>query len=193
MRWLVVVGSYTLAGAVSSVAVGAGFGAFGGVVWKEVIPPALAGVIGSALVAVVGSGALARELGMLPVGLPQARRQTGGVWAKSYGLSAAAVLWGFDLGLLFTTWLTFSGAWLVVTLAFVLGSPALGAALLVSYWLGRALSVWMAPLFLIRLGGVVQLLDEITRERPLFRRLHVVALVPLTMLGILLQADLAGG
>lgn len=178
--------SYTLAGLVSSGAVGAGLGALGGAI-EAALPAESSRVVAVVLVATVAAGALARELGLLRLPLPQLRRQTGGTWARALGQPAASLLWGFDLGLTFTTWLTYSGAWLVAVLAFATGGPAFGAAVLMSYWLGRALSVWFAPLLLTRPGSIVELVAEIDRERPFLHRLHVIGIGAIAVLAIVVH------
>lgn len=171
-QWLGNVLSYTLAGGAAGVAVGAALGALGGVL----LPGRLDGrrLLAAGAVAFV---ALARELGWLSVPLPQLRRQTRDTWAKSFPGALAAALWGLDLGLVFTTWLTFAGVWLLAAVAFLAGEPGFGAALFGLYWLGRTLSVWLAPLWLTSASATPWLLDAIAGQRQLFQRLHELGLI----------------
>lgn len=125
----------------------------------------------------VGLIAIAREVGWLSFPLPELRRQTEGVWAKLFSGTVAATLWGFDLGLVFTARLTFSGVWLLVAVAMLVGEPAFGSALFVLYWLGRALSVWIAPLLMPDADATPWVLDVIYRHYRLFQRIHVLGLV----------------
>jgi len=163
--------TYTLAGALTSVLLGAGLGLVGALTLPDdmAVP---AGLLGLAVATV----AMARELGVVAVPLPQLGRQTQGMWAKSYGFTAAALLWGLDLGLVFTTWLTLSGAWVLALAAFLVGKPLFGAALFGAYWLGRALSVWVGPLLMERATDTPRLLATLYDRRRLFRAAHVVGL-----------------
>jgi hypothetical protein len=163
--------TYTLAGSLTSVLLGAGLGLAGALALpKDVGLPA--GLLGLG----IASLALARELGVVAIPLPQIGRQTQGMWAKSYGFTAAALLWGLDLGLVFTTWLTLSGAWVLALAAFLVGEPVFGAALFGAYWLGRALSVWVGPLLMERATDTPGLLATLYAERRLFRASHVAGL-----------------
>lgn len=170
-KWLVNVTAYTLAGGAASLLVGALLGILGG--W---IVPARVGMLGILIAIAVALLALARELSWLAIPLPQRRRQTRDIWAKVFPSTWAAALWGFDLGLVFTTWFTFAGVWLLVIVAILIGSPQFGAALFTAYWLGRALSVWIAPMLLSDATATPQLLDEIVAQYRLFQRMHVVGL-----------------
>jgi hypothetical protein len=171
-QWLRDVGAYTAAGVVASAAVGAGLGWLGRLLVAEQVRgwwPLVA--------LTVAMLALARELGWRGVPLPQPSRQTRDVWGKVFPEPLAAALWGFDLGLVFTTQLTFAGAWLLAVVATAAGSPTFGAALFVLYWLGRALSVWLMPRLLHDPSAVPDLLAEVSRQRRLFHGIHVVGLV----------------
>ena len=143
-----------------------------------------------AAVAGVGAAAVARELRLLRLPLPQLKRQTSGAWSKSLGQPLASFLWGLDIGFVFTTWLTFSGAWLVATLALVTHDPAFGAVALLAYWIGRALTVWIAPFWISHPGKAMELMVEIGRERQLFRRLHALALGVITVVFVAAQSSL---
>lgn len=171
-RWLTEVTVYTLAGSVTSAFVGATLGWLGGLVFPQ--PVGRGGIVLALAVAVM---AMARELGWIKFPLPQLRRQTRDIWAKIFPRPVAAGLWGLDLGLFFTTYFTFAGLWLLVVLAVLVGAPAFGAALFVVYWLGRALSVWIASWLLPSAGATAQFLDSIDGQYRLFQRLHVLGLV----------------
>lgn len=95
--------------------------------------------------ALLGAVVAAREFGVVSFRWPQPRRASADIWAKRWGHERASILWGLDIGSFFTTWFTFSGAWWLVALAFASGGPGLGAALYAAYWMGRALTVWLAP------------------------------------------------
>lgn len=177
-QWLKNVAAYTLAGGLSSVFVGGVLGTFGGALLLFL--PALRADVGGpgVLIAIaVAVTAIAREVGWVSLPLPQLRRQTKQVWAILFPRRLAATLWGLDLGLTFTTRLTFSGVWLLAAVALLAGNPAYGATLFALYWLGRALSVWIAPLLMQDASATPQLMDRIAGEHHLFRQVHVGGLI----------------
>jgi hypothetical protein len=130
---------------------------------------------GVAVAIAVAATAAARELGLVALPLPQARRQTDGRWAHM-GRTTAAVLWGIDIGLFATTWLTFAGAWLIPVLALLAASWSFGAALFGAYWFGRAASVWVAPAFLRTGRDTSHMLDALTLSHRTVQLVHVAAL-----------------
>jgi hypothetical protein len=169
--------AYTIAGALSSTLVGGAVGAVGGLVlapdaWRP----------GMAAVLLLGVVVVARDMGWIRFPLPQPRRQTRDVWAYRHGALAAAALWGFDLGLVVTTWFTFAGVWVLVASAFLVGDALLGSVLLLSYWLGRAASVWVGPLLLEDPSRTPFMLDEISQRRRSFRSINLLGV------GLLLSA-----
>lgn len=170
-KWLMNVTAYTLAGVVTSALVGGGLGIAGAALLPERL-----GRVGMAIALAVALVALARELGYLAVPLPQIGRQTQGMWAKRYGATTAATMWGLDLGLTFTTWLGMAGPWVLAAVAFLAGGPLIGAALFVGYWLGRALSVWVGPLLMTSAADTPALLASLDDQQRLFRSVHVAAL-----------------
>jgi cytochrome c biogenesis protein CcdA len=145
------------------------------------IPPS--GLAVTAIVVPLAVAATAKELGWITVPLIQPRRQTNECW-KVHGRRVAGLLWGFDLGLLFTTWFTFAGTWLVPALAFATGKASFGAALFVAYWLGRALPIWLAPA-LLRRTSTLGMLRHLSREYRTLQLFHAGALCWLTVLVLL--------
>ncbi len=87
-----------------------------------------------------------REYGWLRFPIPNRRRQTEKVWAHDFGFTVAALMWGLDIGLGFATHIS-PGFWVLATGAVALADPRFGALLLLAYWIGRALPVWVGPLF----------------------------------------------
>jgi hypothetical protein len=87
-----------------------------------------------------------------------------------------AGLWGLDLGLVFTTWITFAGPWFLAAVSLAGRDPWFGAAVFSAHWLGRACWVWLAPFLLPGPSAAPQVLDEIDEARPLFSLLHSVGL-----------------
>ena len=172
-----VVVAYTIAGALASAGVGAVLGELGGVVHVGLIEGEAA--LAVAVLAVI---AAAREIGNVSSSFPQPHRQTREAWGKRHPRPVAAILWGFDLGLVFTTWFTFSGTWVILALAFATASPSLGAMLLVTYWLGRASSVWVAPVLLPEANAMLTVIDRINGARRRFQVAHAMAMMWLAVL-----------
>jgi hypothetical protein len=164
--WLRGVSLYTLGGAITSVLVGLTIGAAGSLVMRPFATAAL-----MVCFAIAGAGFL-REARLVRLPLPQLKRQTRDIWARSNLGAGAAALWGLDLGLTFSSWMTFAGVWFVVAVAAASADPALGAAMLISYWSGRALSVWLAPLLAPSVGTTPELLLAISGEGRVLRRVH---------------------
>ena len=116
---------------------------------------------------------LLRETGTVAVPMPQWRRQTSAVWARVLPLPVAAGLWEFDLGLVFTTWLTYAGPWLLAAIAFFVADVVFAAMLFSTYWAGRVLTVWLVPV--VNRCGVDTdtYLADLTDRKALYRRVHV--------------------
>ena len=170
-RWLVNVAAYTLAGLATSAYVGAVLGALG----SSFVPDGIRR-FGLAIAVGLAGVAIARGFGWTSFALPRVRRQTRDVWGKRFDGTAAATLWGMDVGLAFTTRFTFSGLSVLTAVAVAAGSPGFGAVIFVALWLGRALPPWMGPLLLPDANATPQFLDSIDRQRALFRRIHLVGL-----------------
>lgn len=188
-KWLVNVTAYSLAGSVSSALVGILLGWAG-----NLLVPTTISAFGVWLALGVGVATMAREIGWLTFRLPQVRRQTSDVWSKMFSGSVAAALWGFDLGLIFTTWLTFSGVWLLLVVTLLSQSAAFGAALFLTYWIGRMLTVWIAPFLLKDANHTLQLMDAIEGQRRLFQRTHAFGLAwTLAVLTLMLMRGIAFG
>lgn len=163
--------AYTVAGGVASALVGAGLSLLG----RALLPAGL-GRGAVAITFAVTATAAARELGWISLPLPQWRRQTRDVWAKRFRGPVTAAFWGFDLGLLFTTWFTLSGVWCLIAVALLSRDPAFAVSLLLVYWAGRALSVWLTPLMLVDAASTIHLLAAIGGRRGFIRRVHALAL-----------------
>ena len=161
-----------MAGAFASIFVGAGIGWAG-----RLFVPLQNGRWGLLIAMVVAILALIRELNWIAIPLPQLGRQTKDYWAKRYPGFVVSTLWGFDLGLVFTTWLTFSGVWVIVVMAFFYGEPTYGLILFLAYWLGRVLSVWLAPLLMVDASATPQLMENIHNHYQFFQRVHVLGLI----------------
>lgn len=145
--WLVSTAAYSISGALSAAATGAAVGWLGR--WLGGRPD---GGMALGVVAVVGLVLAAREWGLVSFPLPRPRRQTEKFWVHEFGWVLTSILWGLHIGIAFATQVRHGGFWLIAVAALVFGDPAFAAALLVAYWFGRVLSVWLAPHVLTREG-----------------------------------------
>lgn len=119
---------------------------------------AVAGLVGAAfprlsthdallVVAAVGLGvALLDGRGRTPT----LRRQTRPHWWRIYGPNQAALMWGLDLGLGFTTIRVASLYWAVLVAVVLLASPASGALVFAAYGLAIGVDLAFGLLFLDR-------------------------------------------
>lgn len=158
---------YYSAGGLASGLIGAALAMLGRAIGAPSLPLSAAALAVTAL-------ALMRELGASSIPLPQVRRQTNGKWSpRSY---VSTLFWGIDLGLVFSTWLTFAGPWALAAVAVASGDATFGAQLFVCLWTGRALSVWLAPLALKSAAEVPWLVAAVFDHRGLFQKAHALGL-----------------
>jgi len=141
-------GKRELRGSVRSVAVFA----LGAVVGAA-ITGALIGVLAVAVQGLAGEGVravavgvtgcllLLADLGALGLRTPTLRRQTCSTWYRERGAGFAWPLWGFDLGLGFSTIRLSSLYWLMVLFVAAFVSPVLAPVALAFYGLGLGVAV----------------------------------------------------
>jgi len=170
--WLKSALAYTLAGSLSSTLVGAALGSVGA--WlqrgQQRWPVFL-------VVALLAFSLAAREWGWIKFPIPQRQLQTEKVWAHEFGFVGASALWGFHIGLVFTTWVTYGGVWALAAVDLALGEPLYGATIMLAYWLGRALPVWLAPMLNWSGPDSSALSEDIMAARWLYHRLSGFALI----------------
>jgi cytochrome c biogenesis protein CcdA len=164
--WIRSVIAYTVAGTISASLVGGLLAWAGsklcpsGVCWV-VIPLALI--------------LAARERGWIRFRLPERNRQTEKVWAHEFGFVTASAMWGFHIGLGFTTYVKYGGFWVLTVMAFGTGKPGYGALLMLTYWLGRAMPVWVMP-FISHGIQTAELMRAISANRSLYKQSEAFAL-----------------
>lgn len=156
LKWFASALGYTFAGCIGSSIIGSFCGMIGSYIGR--------GPTSIYILALYALFLAAREKGWIRFKLPQIRRQTEKTWAHDYGFVTAAMMWGFQLGLGITTYLTHGGFLLLLAASLAFGQPAYGALLITAYWLGRTISVWLAPLFW-RSDDLGELLDAILMNR----------------------------
>jgi cytochrome c biogenesis protein CcdA len=116
------------------------------------ITGSLVGLLGGAAQALAGERALAvavgaagcalllADLGFLGLRTPTLRRQTSSTWYRERGARAAWALWGFDLGLGFSTIRLSSLYWLMVLFVAAFVSPILAPLVFALYGLGLGIA-----------------------------------------------------
>lgn len=168
--WGCAVLSYTLAGMASAAIVGGLLGTIGDLV------PASTVLISSVLLMGISILFILRDLNVGSLPLPQIRRQTRWKWFAYRPVYANSTLWGFDVGLVFATWITFSGAWLLAIVAIGLGSPMLGALVFIVYWLGRVAPHWIDPLLMPDPAATPLYMKRVLDQFNTMRLVHVITM-----------------
>lgn len=166
-RWLSNTVAYVVAGALSSMAVGASLAALG-----ELLLPSRLRTAALASILVLAGVAAASELRLTRWRVPQPNLQT----RREWGLlrpPIPAIMWGFSLGLTFATVFTFAGTWLVLALPIAVGEPLFGATILLAHWLGRAAPILVGPVLLDDAAHSLDLLEEIEGAEDKFRRSNI--------------------
>jgi hypothetical protein len=171
-RWALHVSAYVVAGMTTSTGVGVALAWLG----MQALPTHASAFLLPAVLAVAVATTLsnARLLRLSP---PQFRRQTSRDWAMRFKPTFTAALWGFDIGLFFTTRITLLAAWILPLLAFGLRDPLLGAAIFAAYWLGRVSPVLAAPVVLRDASATAELVDAVSTSHPQIRRVATLALI----------------
>jgi hypothetical protein len=164
--------AYTAGGALVSAAIGVVLGSAGDAAGLGLTEPVVLW-----LVALLAGVAAARELGLVRYPLPEAHRASNSAWAKRWGPVRGAFMWGVDIGSFFTTWQTYAGGAWVVAVAFLSGSPAIAAGLMMAYWAGRAANAWLGPVMVPNAIITPALPTIWTSQRPRFARLDGLAVL----------------
>lgn len=139
------------------------------------------------IAASIGLVLTAKEWGILSFNLPERKRQTEKFWAHDFGFVGASFLWGVHIGLGFFTRITYSGFWALTAVTLALGDPFFGAALMSVYWLGRVLSVWIAPLLLMKPEATcLGLAEAVIDHRNVLHRISGAALIVCSVIAALL-------
>jgi hypothetical protein len=186
--WFSAVSLYTLAGLGVTLAIGAGLGELGRLA-------GLAGMLAFALAACLAIAVplTARELGVLRFRLPERPLQTEKVWMHQFGPRGAATMWGLHLSLGFFTRVNYGGFWMLTLLALGLGSPGMGALLMGGHWVGKAMSVWVAPLALRTSADGSEVMGMWQGDARHYRRVQAVGLAATGTVLVAWLTILAGG
>jgi hypothetical protein len=160
-QWFESVVAYTVAGAVSAASVGGITGLLGRQLAREITV-----YIAVPIVLVLA----AREWGWISFPLPESKRQTEKWWAHEFGFVIASAMWGFHIGLGFVTRVTSGGFWALVAIVLAVGDPIYGATVMLFYWFGRALSVWLTPVVFLPNHSTLEISEAILANRFVFKR-----------------------
>ncbi len=162
--WFICAFLYTVCGTVSATSVGLVLGAMG-----QLLGGSYSGGPWFYLIGGFGLVLAAREWRWVKFPLLEVKRQTESAWAHEFGFAMASAMWGLHIGLGFGTRVTYGGFWLLVAVALGFGSPAYGAVLLIVYWLGRALPIWVAPTFVRSVPDAMEIPRALIGDEPFFR------------------------
>jgi hypothetical protein len=168
---------FALGALVASALVGAALGALGQLLGMRVA------MVAAALALL----AAAREAGLLPLPLPQSRRQVPERWRAELPLPVWGTGYGAGLGAGFLTFQPVSTFWVACVAAVALGRPFLGALCFAAYGGGRTI---MAVLPLRGRQDPTAAVEALTRRRRTLLRANVAALVACAAL--LASAQAAG-
>jgi hypothetical protein len=164
--WFKAALAYTVGGSISATLVGVVLGAIGrALAWASAQEMSLY------LIGLLSLVLAAREWRWLNFPLPQRGRQTEKVWVHQFGFVVASAMWGLHIGLGFATWMTYGGFWILAAVAVTLGDTVYAAALMLMYWLGRSLSVWVAPALLRSGTDAIELPETILDHRQVYSRI----------------------
>ena len=127
----------------------------------------------------VGLAMLLRELGLVRFSPPQCDKQTHKQWMAEFGPGTVAAMWGSHIGLAVTTVITHGGLYPILFIVAAVGLGG-GECLLVAFWLGRIIPLWLVP-YLCRssLGGV-EIVGEVRRAAPSFNAIATVGVAVLS-------------
>lgn len=171
--WLKCTLAYSIGGLSTSLLVGfviAGLGTLAGVTTQPLLLSIVCGTVALTM--------LLRELQIVRFTPPQCDLQTHKMWMAEFGLVTAAGMWGSHIGLAVTTVITHGGLYAIVLIAFG-GGLGNGEWMLVSFWVGRILPMWLLPWLSGKSSDGAVLLDELCEAE---RSFHTVAVWGLVVL-----------
>lgn len=128
-------------------------------------------------IGVIGLVLAAREWEWVSFPVPERKSQTEKRWVHEFGFATASAMWGVHIGLGFATRVTYGGFWVLVPVAVASRRAYFGAALMLAYWLGRALPVWMAPVLPGCASDATTFTASVLADRLLYHRVVGVALM----------------
>ena len=172
-QWALCIGLYTLGGLATSSVVGAFIGFTG----RQLQGTIIAAFLTYSLSAIALALAV-REAGWVSFPVPNRRCQTDKMWAVRFGVVQASWMWGAHIGLGLTTWVQYSGYWLLVLAILTLGRPTDGLLVIDFYWLGRCLPLLTGPIFSgWPKASANTVVTNVIESEPTLRRVHTAGLL----------------
>ena len=178
-NWLKCSLAYSIAGLATSYLMGLLLAALGTLTATVLMPAYVFWAAGTVALVV-----LLRALKLLRFKLLQCDLQTHRRWMAEFNMTTVAGMWGAHIGLAFLTVIKHAGLY---PLALIVAGCGLGGGefVLVAFWVGRILPLWLAPALSGRSGDGVAITNEVRDARRAFR---VTAVCGLAVLGALCVA-----
>lgn len=139
--WLRAAAIYTAGGSLSSAVVGLSVWRLGGPIREHV-----GLLVGWRIFAIVAVLLALRDLNLVRFTLPQRKCQAPQSWLWKYDLKSSLFMWGFYIGVGLSSFIAFSGLYATIVALLLVRTQMVAIAIMVSYWLGRVLPVWLTPL-----------------------------------------------
>ena len=178
-NWLKCSLAYSIAGLATAYLVGLAVAGLGSLATVVLVPAFVFWAAGAVALVV-----LLRALELIRFKLLQCDLQTHRSWMAEFGMTTVAGMWGAHIGLAFLTVIKHAGLY---PLALVAAGCGLGGGefVLVAFWVGRILPLWLAPSISGRSGDGVAIVDSVCDAAQSFR---VTAVCGLAILGALCVA-----
>ena len=186
-NWLKCSLAYSVAGLATSYVVGlalAGLGTIAATAFEPAVAFWAAG--GVALVV------LLHALKLVRFNLPQCDRQTHQRWMAEFGMTTGAGMWGAHIGLAFLTVVKYGGLYPLTLIAIGCG-VGVGEFVLVAFWVGRIIPLWLAPALSGRSGDGVAIVNDLRDARRSFGGAAACGLAILGVLCVAFATSLASG
>lgn len=175
--WVRAAAIYTAGGALSSALVGFCVWRLGGPIREHV-----GSLMAWRIFAIVAVLLALRDFKLLRFTLPQRKCQAPQSWLWEYDFKSSLFMWGFYIGVGLSSFIAFSGLYATIVALLFVRTRMVAIAIMVSYWLGRILPVWLAPLNVepFLLGRVT------SQSTELFRAMSAVSLGWCAVVGLVL-------
>jgi len=182
--WLKCVIAYSLGGLTSAVLVGFSLGTLG--VVMLIFPETLR----LTLLSMISTLFILRDVNLVSFRILERQRQTERSWVNDFGFLWASAMWGMHVGFGFGTRMTYGGLWILAVACVALGDLVFACGLMVMFWAGRCISVWLAPLLLSATPTSDEILRVLAPRQLPHRPLVIVAQVWCVVATLIAMQDL---